>query len=913
MLFVEMVSRRSGLSWTARFLSQGRDRTAAERDPAAYAVFVPLRPFSNECGRHSAICRRRRAQQKQDPFYGKQRPVKGKRSAKTVPRRSGRSRAEEPAGSLLRRRDMDGETDMANLEENRIRISVRNLVEFLLRSGDIDSRRRGKKEQEAMAAGARLHRKLQKQMGAGYQAEVSLKAEFPIGEIVLQLEGRADGLFELDGLPAVDEIKGVYWDVSRLEEPAAVHRAQALCYAYMAMDSGLWDGADRVAVRLTYCNLETEELRHFTEELTAEEVRAYVRGLAEQYGKWGLFLYRHRQERNRSAKALSFPFPYRPGQRELAVSAYKAMRQKKTLFIQAPTGIGKTMSVLFPAVKAVGEGLGEKIFYLTAKTVTRTVAEEAMEILREKGLLASSVTLTAKEKTCPMASEGERPRCRPDVCPYAKGHFDRVNAAVYDYICGREKAGREDILEWAERYQVCPHEFTLDLSGWMDVVICDYNYVFDPNAQLRRYFSEGPGGEYLFLVDEAHNLVERAREMYSASLYKEDFLAVRALVKPFSPRLEKRLSRCNRLLLEMKRESDGPLVRDSVSQFAIALTAVFGEMERFQEEYRVMDDNEEFGRLYLDIRHFLAMYEQMDASYRIYTEPISRESFLLRLFCASPAASLAQCLEKGNSTVFFSATLLPVNYYKELLCGNTEEYAVYVPSPFDPAKRLLAVGRDVSSRYKRRDSREYAKIAGYIRTAAEARKGNYLAYFPSYAYLEEVYQVLKEQETDIQFIVQSTHMSEAGREDFLAEFDRERDCSLVGLCVMGGVFSEGIDLKGERLIGVLVVGTGLAQICTEREILRGWFEEQGKDGFAYAYRYPGMNKVLQAAGRVIRTDRDEGIILLLDERFLYREYQRMFPREWSGYYVTNYKNLPQILRDFWENGRKSQDPFTNES
>ena len=410
----------------------------------------------------------------------------------------------------------------------------------------------------------------------------------------------------------------------------------------------------------------------------------------------------------------------------------------------------------------------------------------------------------------------------------------------------------------------------------------------------------------LFLVDEAHNLVERAREMYSAALFKENFLKVRTLVKPYSPKLERKLSRCNRLLLEMKRDSDGPVVRESIGNFVLALTGVFSEMEKFKEDYRVMDDNEDFGALYLDIRHFLNMYDRLDSSYCVYTEPIGRESFMLKLLCANPAENLSSCLRKGNSTVFFSATLLPVLYYKELLCGSTEEYAVYAPSPFDQSKRLLAVGRDVSNRYKRRNSREYGRILDYILAAAAGKKGNYLVYFPSYSYMDEVYQaaVKRELSDGPEFLLQSARMSEADREEFLSEFGRERDRSLVAFCVMGGVFSEGIDLQGEKLIGVLVVGTGLPQICTEREILRGWYEEQGKDGFAYAYRYPGMNRVLQAAGRVIRTDTDEGVILLLDDRFLYSEYQRLFPREWADYHVTNYENIPGILDDFWINRRK---------
>lgn len=798
---------------------------------------------------------------------------------------------------------------VAKFTENRIRISVRNLVEFLLRSGDIDNRRRGKKEAEAMAAGARIHRKIQGRMGGGYEAEVSLKADYEVEELVISLEGRADGIFVRDGVPVVDEIKGVYWDIWALEGPLPVHRAQAMCYACMALDGGRFDQRKEpafVGIQLTYCHLESEEIRRFEEQLTPEEIRRYVAHLLEEYAAWGMFLYHHREQRNASIRELSFPFPYRPGQRELAVSAYRAMEQKRKLFIQAPTGIGKTMSVLFPAVMAVGEGLGDKIFYLTAKTITRTVAEEAMEILRGKGLRASSITLTAKEKLCPMTGEGRRPECNPEACSYAKGHFDRVNEAVFDYIHLEEKAGRESILSWCERYQVCPHEFSLDLSDWLDVVICDYNYVFDPNVQLKRYFADGAEGEYLFLVDEAHNLVERAREMYSAEIYKEDFLKARAFVKPYSQKLARRLSSCNKMLLEMKRESDGTLVRDSVDAFALALTGAYGEMEAFLEEFRVLDGNEDFGDFYLAVRHFLNMYERLNESYCIYTEPVNEQSFMLRLYCVSPADNLSACLSKGNSAVFFSATFLPIRYYKELLCGNEEEYAVYAPSPFDPSKRLLAAAMDVSSRYRRRNRREYEKVLDYILAAVSGKKGNYLVYFPSYSYMEAVYEtaLARKRPDSTEFLVQSPRMTEADREEFLAQFAREREKSLAAFCVMGGIFSEGIDLQGEQLIGVLVVGTGLPGICTEREILKNWYEKQGKDGFSYAYRYPGMNKVLQAAGRVIRTDSDEGIILLLDDRFLSGEYRRLFPREWADCHVINYEKLPSLLGDFWSNGRK---------
>lgn len=796
---------------------------------------------------------------------------------------------------------------MAKLIENQIQISVRNMVEFLLRSGDIDNRRKGRKDVDAMAAGARIHRKIQGRMGGGYQAEVALKHEFPVEEVVIVLDGRADGIFRKDDIPFIDEIKGVYWDIWKLAEPVPVHRAQALCYAHMYLLDHPEE--ERIGIQLTYVDIETEEVRRFEEVLTREETEQYVGGLLTAYGNWGMFLYEHRQKRNKTLKELEFPFAYRPGQKELAANAFRTFSKKKKLFIQAPTGIGKTMAVLYPAVRALGEQLGEKVFYLTAKTITRTVANEAATLLQERGAGISAITFTAKEKLCPMAEEGKPGKCNPEDCPYAKGHYDRVNEAVFDYIHQFETAGREELLTWAEKYQVCPHELSLDLSLWFDVIICDYNYVFDPNVQLKRYFQETAEDRYLFLIDEAHNLPERAREMYSAAIYKEEFLAAARLVKPFSPKLERLLKRCNKLMLELKRECETYTELDNINHMLPALTAVYAEMEHFMEEFRVMDDEEEFGNLYLNLRHFINMSELMDDSYVIYTEHLSRESFMLKLYCVNPAKNLADILERGAS-VFFSATLLPVNYYKELLCGNTEEYAIYVPSPFDREKRFLAVGQDVSSRYKRRSEKEYERILDYILAAARSKKGNYLVFFPSYQFMNAVYDCYlgrclgREEGSDVEIAVQTMGMTEKDREDFLGAFEEEKEKTFAAFCVMGGIFSEGIDLVGEKLIGVLVVGTGLPQVCTEREILKKWYDGHGHDGFAYAYRYPGMNKVLQAAGRVIRTDTDEGIILLLDDRFTYSEYRRLFPREWDDCRNIRYPELGQRLAAFWEKERK---------
>ena len=787
-------------------------------------------------------------------------------------------------------------------EKKVLKISVRNLVEFVLRSGDIDNRRTSGAEKEAMQEGSRIHRKLQRRMGTNYRAEVALKHTVEEDRFKIQVEGRADGIIEEPEGVTIDEIKGIYMDLSYLTEPVPVHLAQAMCYGYFyCSDHGL-SGA---VIQMTYCNIETEEIRRFQEEKTFEELEAWFQGLIHEYIKWAEYLYSHGIWRTESIRDLDFPYPYRKGQRELVVAVYKSMARKRNLFIQAPTGIGKTLSTVYPALKAMGEGLGDKLFYLTAKTITRGVAEEAFDILREKGLYLNTVTITAKEKLCFL----ETPECNPDACPYAKGHFDRVGDAVYDIIHKESGITREAVLRYAQQYQVCPFEFCLDISNWVDSIICDYNYVFDPNVRLKRYFSEGNSGDYLFLVDEAHNLVPRAREMYSAVVYKEDFLLIKKIIRPMDQKIARMLERCNKELLEMKRECERYCLLSDIRYFMTEIMSLFGELEKFMEINKEFGDRDLVLDFYFCLRDLLYVYDRLDENYRIYTELLPDGRFMLRLFCVNPARNLKECLDKGKSTVFFSATLLPVQYYKELLSGDQEEYAVYAQSPFDQEKRLLMIASDVSSRYTRRNCQEYRKIVEYMRKIVSAHKGNYIVFLPSYQYLKAVESILEETEgleLEFSYMSQASHMSEQDREEFLEEFSEERQDSFVALCVMGGVFSEGIDLKEGRLIGTIIVGTGLPMVCTEQEVLKGYFDEREEKGFDYAYQYPGMNKVMQAAGRVIRTVRDEGIIALLDQRFLNSDYQALFPREWDGYYEVRLKNVEEVVKGFWS-GRTGSD------
>lgn len=779
-------------------------------------------------------------------------------------------------------------------EETIIRISVRSLVEFILREGDIDNRVSGSMEKDAMLLGGKIHRKIQSRMGTNYTAEVPLKIQMPCDGFVLQIEGRADGVLKDDGKVLIDEIKGILRSLEHLEAPVPVHLAQAKCYAYIyAVQNSL----KCIDVQMTYCQMETEEIRRFCQEFEFQELQTWFQDLVTQYEKWAKFEIEWRNVRNDSIRQIEFPFPYREGQRDLVVSVYRTILRKKKLFIQAPTGVGKTMATVFPAVRAVGEGLGEKIFYLTAKTIMRTVAEQAFSLLKEKGLLYKTITLTAKEKIC-FCEEAE---CNPDACPYAKGHFDRVNDAVFDLITHSGDWSREVLEEQAKKHMVCPFEMSLDVSNWADAVICDYNYAFDPQAHLKRFFSESGKGEYLFLIDEAHNLVERGREMYSASLYKEDLLEVRKLVKAEDPKLAKGLSECNQQFLELKRECEHYQILKSVSHIALKLMNVLSKLEDYLEECKDAEKKKRVLDFYFAVRSFLNVHDIMDENYVIFSEMMEDGRFQIKLFCVNPAVNLQNYLEQGNSTIFFSATLLPVHYYKKLLSVEKDDYAVYAHSSFPQENKFLFIGTDVSTRYTRRGESTYQRFARYIAVMAEQKKGNYMAFFPSYRFLEEVHTCFLEYvDHEVDSICQVSYMDEEQREEFLEEFEQEREKSLVAFCVMGGIFSEGIDLTDDKLIGAVIAGTGLPQVCTEREILKQYFNAADMDGFDYAYLYPGMNKVLQSAGRVIRTESDRGVILLLDDRFRAMRYREVFPREWQQYQLGSVKNLEQEIRTFWE-------------
>ncbi len=797
-----------------------------------------------------------------------------------------------------------------------VHISVRNLVEFILRSGDIDERRGRGGSVEAMLEGAKIHRAIQAAAGSDYSAEVPIKEDIPLNdELTLTIEGRADGIINNKGYITVDEIKGMYVDVTKLVEPVKVHLAQAKCYACIWAEQ---HGLEDISVRMTYVGIEDRKIKLFNYDYEYSELKIWFDELIEQYKPWAQHIADWIDIRRYSIKKLTFPYGYRPGQKELAADVYRTIYHRKKLFLEAPTGTGKTLATLFPAIKASGEGLASYLFFLTAKNIGAKAANDALELMRDKGgLRLKSVNIAGKERSCLNSVQ----HCNPDECYFAKGHFDRVNEVLFKLLTSGDSFTRESIEKASVEGRVCPYALARDLTEFSDCIICDYNYVFDPGVALRHFFGEGrKEGEYIFLVDEAHNLVDRAREMYSSDLSLRNLGRVKGLIRGIDRRLS---SYMNALIGQMtilaeEYEDSGrkySILNDieGVSDAAARLAGRFLELMQERrsgstaekdsgpesKEERFSDEILDF---YFKLAGFLDVCDRIDRRYRIYMEKTESGDIRLRLLCVDPSHNLSEYLAYGRASVFFSATLLPVNYYMDLIAGGRDNFTVYARSVFDPDKLGIFIDTAVTSRYVKRGPEEYKKIARHINGITGCCRGNYLVFFPSYAFLENVYEEFL-QISDEKCICQKSEMSDQDRADFLSSFDKGD--GLIGFCVLGGLFAEGIDLTGNRLIGAVIVGTGLPQISNEKDILKMYFNDNGCDGFDYAMKIPGMNKVLQAAGRVIRSENDTGVIALLDERFDKPDHKQMYPREWQ--HITKITRCEySAVENFWERCRNKQ-------
>lgn len=768
-------------------------------------------------------------------------------------------------------------------------VSVRELVEFICRTGDLGGRGEFVGPARALA-GVRGHQRVQKARPAGYAKEVTLAHRVAANDFTLQIQGRIDGLLHTGESIWLEEIKTVdgAWD----RNPNPLHWAQSKIYAFIYAHQ---KDLPALEVRLTYLDLDTELVMEFRERFSRAELEIFFTRITSEYLVWARAQFEWCRERDASIAPLAFPFAtYRPGQRPFAIAVYRTLARAGTLFAEAPTGIGKTVSVLFPSMKALGESRITKIFYLTARTTGRAVAEKAMAGLRHAGLRCRSVTLTAKDKIC---FNNGRP-CDPAVCPFALGYYDRNKPAMCDAL-QREALTRSAIEDVARRHNVCPFELSLDCALWVDVVIGDYNHVFDPAAKLKRFFGEETG-DYAFLIDEAHNLVDRAREMFSAELRKEAVLATRRSIQEALPACAKALGRVNSLLRTLRKEAgagEAQVKKELPEELLPALRNFLKEAEAWLAQNRPALFRDELMDLYFIVAAFLRTADLYDERFVTLLEG-DRDSMRLRLFCLDPSRLLREALDRGKAAVFFSATLSPLDYFRHLLGGDESDSKMQLRSPFPPAHLRLLIEDGIQTDFKSRGN-SYDAVANSIAALVAGRSGNYLVYFPSYKYLGEVLARFRELHPKVLTRVQTPAMSDAERDRFLASFMAETDQTQVGFAVLGGVFGEGIDLVGERLVGAVIVGVGLPQLCIERDLMRDFFEKHYGDGFDYAYTFPGMNRVLQAVGRVIRSETDRGVVLLIDARFRESRYRKLFPAWTQPEHVQGEKDIAEKVRDFW--------------
>ncbi|MEG2697309.1 MAG: ATP-dependent DNA helicase, partial [Ruthenibacterium sp.] len=648
-----------------------------------------------------------------------------------------------------------------------IALSVRELVTFVLRRGSIDSRFTGF---DRALEGARIHRKLQKAAGDAYKPEVAMKATRVVDDILYRLDGRADGVIaEADGI-VLDEIKtsAAPKELLQNENFNPLHWAQAQCYAAIACaDFAL----DTITVQLTYYQIDTDEVIYHRRHFTAAQLESFLTDTLRLYTPWAQLAQHWRTVRNASIAALSFPFAqYRDGQYRLAGAVYKTIAAGGRLFAAAPTGIGKTISTLFPAIKAMGEEKGERIFFLTAKTITRQAAEDALFRLREKSggaLRLKSVTLTAKDKICLLDERS----CTPEACPYANGYYDRINDALYAFLQERDCFTRDDILAFAKERQLCPFELSLDLTNFCDCILCDYNYLFDPVVRLKRFFEEG--GDFIFLVDEAHNLVSRARDMYSARLDKSSFFAVKRALGKTPRRLAAALTKLNSAFIELRRKAQDAQTTQLVTaegdkNFAKLLTAFTVEAQSWLDEHRDGPFHAEMLQLYFDARFYLRIFELYDTHFVTLTSLRGNE-VSCELLCLDASPFLDASMALGRASILFSATLTPSDYFIRTLGGGDGAKRTLLQSPFPAEHFCLLCADTISTKYADR-ARTLPQLVQLIYTAVTAKKGNYLVFFPSYQYLQDAVALLKTQYPDMPITVQESRMDEAAREAFLAQF-----------------------------------------------------------------------------------------------------------------------------------------------
>lgn len=804
--------------------------------------------------------------------------------------------------------------------EQRINVSVTELCLTALRGGSIDLRR-APTVQSRLEEGKKLHSELEAQRAAkyeGYTAELSFRHFCNYADVDWCISGFADGAYTENGVRVIEEIKTVQGFIPF--EPDAQHLAQLRTYGHFLC---VKEGLCNIKLILTYYNTVNKKTKRFEFLESSELLRICFENLLDRVMPRAKLMVGRSEIRLPSVRSNS-KFPYselRTGQDELVQEVYRTVKGGKRLFAQAPTGIGKTLSVLYPSVRALADGHADRIFYLTAKASTRKEAFAAAKKMYECGAHLRTCVISAREQSCANEAAKQLGRvssyCNPEDCPYANGYYDRVDHAIFSLIASKNGFSRIAIQEAAKEFSVCPYELSLDLSELCDIIICDYNYVFDPGVYLRRYFApDAEKSNNVFLIDEAHNLPDRARDMYSCELQRSGFEAVYTESGSNETELDAALEKVIMFMRGLRRLCRDSIVKtpDGERGFYMSQAPVEGLDGILRDFVKTADawrrprrEHPLYARvsdLVTAAKKYLQIAEYYDSKFLSYIELLGKDT-RVRVFCLDPSGVIGDRMERARSSVLFSATLTPLDYFRGLCGSGGDAITLDLPSPFSPENLCIAAVDTVSTRAEDRDIRTCRKIATYIAATVSAKAGNYICYFPSYDFMDKVIEEFSTKYPRVELTVQKRGMSLAEREQFLSAFKEDTGVLRIGFCVLGGSFSEGVDLPGNRLIGSIVVGAGIPGISNERNILRDYYDlRTDGQGYDYAYTYPGMNAVLQAAGRVIRSDTDRGIVVLIDDRYGTPQYARLFPEQWSRLqFAGNPKSLAEIARRFWNEGK----------
>ena len=773
-----------------------------------------------------------------------------------------------------------------------IKLSVHQLVDFLLRTGDIDNRIFNR---ASMTEGTRLHKAYQSFQSIDFLSEYPLKHEYYVDGVMVELHGFADGISKNSfGQFTVEEIKTTVEDLESFKSKNLDwHLGQAKCYAFMfAQERNL----DSISIKLLYIRQGKERERLvIVNTYTINELEQDVMSYLEDFLDFYNIIFRYKEKSLESIEGLTFPFPkYRNGQKEMMKKVYELASNSGRMFVEAPTGIGKTMSSLFPFIKYLEQDDKSKIFYLTAKTSGKESAYNAIEILKEKGLVVNDIVITAKEKICPNTQK----TCNPDECPFAREYYSKIQSVLRYSLTNYSTFNYDRIVEIAHENMICPFEFQLDLSLFCDVVICDYNYLYDPISYMKRYFDED-SSHFLVLVDEAHNLISRSQDMYSSSITYSGFLKMRASMRKVkSLALKRRFTSINKMFEEIidKYEDGDTVVENLPDEYIVSLANFIDTYTNInKEEHELI--SKETTDYYLEVNRFLRIGELRNEKYLTYIHKQDND-ISIHWFCLDASEFLHAISNRVKASLYFSATLSPMNYYVDTLGGEDLDKQISLPSPFPIENFEVLVAPKVSIKYKNREQ-SYESVREYIKAFIKDKVGNYFIYSPSYEYMNRLLEGFEIKGVD--FYQQSKDMSDKEKELFLRNFTFAPSKTALGFLVIGGAFGEGIDLVADRLIGVVVIGIGLPRINFESNQISEYFKSQELPGYDYAYTNPGMNKVMQAVGRVIRSEEDKGAALLIDERYLTRNYRDLYRAEWKNYKVVlNAKDISDALNNFYK-------------